>query len=137
MHQALRQSNVRSRPGFHVEHADVVVGLPSGQLDSCAQRYRDVVTRGVLDQANSATEKRANVSRGRETRYVEHPGALEKERPFLGEEQRKPCQVDLSNIGLGFGEVGIDGDGGIHIRRHVLENVDPARDCAVAVLGAI
>src|SRR5262249_51786082 len=43
---------------------------------------------------------------------------------------------DLPDIGFGFREVGVDGRGGVQIRRHVLEHVDPAGERAVAVLSA-
>ena len=122
------------RAGFDVEHADVVIGLPSCQLDAGTQRHRDVVFVGsALDEPNPASEERSDVGRVDETSDVEDPGAFEKECALLGKEQRKPREIDLTDVGFRFGEVGVDSDCGIQVRREVLEDVEAARQLTTSV----
>lgn len=55
---------------------------------------------------------------------VKYASAFKKERSFLRKQQRKACQVDLTDVGLGLGEVRVDGDRGIQVRRQVLEDIE-------------
>ena len=63
----------------------------------------------------------------------EDVGAFEEERALLGKEQRKPRQVRAARVDFGFGEVGVDGDRGEHVRAEPLGDVEARLELAVDV----
>src|SRR5204863_9782395 len=61
------------------------------------------------DEPDAAAEERDDVLSETETER-EGVGAFEEERPLLGEEQRKACEVRPARVNFGLREVGIDGE---------------------------
>ena len=74
------QTDVGFGSSFHVQDADVVVGLTSRELAPDSQRNRNVVFFGcAFDQADSAAEKRTDIRGVREAGHIEYTGAFEEE----------------------------------------------------------
>src|SRR5258708_39891226 len=112
---------LRQTARLHAPPADVVARLPPDALRAGPDRY--LATRVfVAVDADAPCEERNQIGAAGEARHVEHARALEEERPLLGKEQREPRQVDLTDVGLGFGKIGIDGDRRVQIWRQVLED---------------
>ena len=68
-----------------------------------------------------------------QTSDVEYARAFKEERSFLRKEQRKACQVDLTDVGLGLGKVGVDRDRGVQVWRQVLDHIETTGELSVAV----
>src|SRR4029079_3751865 len=73
----------------------------------------------AVDKADAAAEVRNHIlvqSQAKRKDVV----ALDKERALFRKEQRKASQVRASSIDLCFGEVGVHGSGGEHVRSQPL-----------------
>src|SRR5207253_10902258 len=120
--QILPAQNRRRRiANLDIQQTDVEIRLPSDHLSADSDRNLDG---GVLIpmKTDAPGEEGNQIRLSRQTCDVEDAGALEKERPLLRKEERKPRQIDLTNVRLGLREVGVDRDRRIQIRCEVFEN---------------
>ena len=125
--------------GPHVQDADLGATGPAGELEAVvdghllpAQQPDSAAEEGE-DLGPSAGNAPGLIDAGRGE--IEHAGVLQEEGPFLGEEDRKPGQVDLAIIDFGLAEVSVDRGRQAQARRQIVEQVQPrlAPDDIVAV----
>ena len=119
--------------GDHVQDADVESLFPADELG--AGDDGNLLSPQKADPTAEEGDEVAPIAR-RQPGDLEDPGSLEKEGPLLRKEEREPCQVHLAVVGLRLGEVGVDGDRGVHAGGDVLEDVDADFEIVLTVLAA-
>ena len=106
-------------PSSHVQKRQV-------RISQLAKEFHAEGDRNLTlpEQADASAEKGIEVFSA--PSEVENLGPLQEERPFLGEIERKPGQIDAAVVDFRFGEICIIAKGADEIGSEILVEVEPA-----------
>src|SRR5262249_13987336 len=125
------QAAIRQIACLHVKDPDVVIRLTSDEFRAGADGHLPAGIFIAMD-SDPACEERDQIRAAGEARDIEDASALKEEGALLRKEQWKSGEVDLTDVRLGFREIRVHGNRGVHVRGQVLEHVEAARELAVA-----